>query len=142
MRPNRFMANTDYGAFKNDAGPVTISATVPNNYTYSPSNPVLAESFIDIGQKNAFIRARGNTSKYSGWGIGTFIYSDQKYDIPSMPEVPIQTGMLLCSLTRISATRMKLELRAEAVTGAPDFRTREAQTITFRLSTFLSPFDS
>lgn len=138
MKPNDSIINTDYGSLLNDSSSTTISLTVPNNYVYNPSNPLLAQTTIEVGTNNAYIRARGSTSKFPGWYTGTFIASEILTDVPSIPGSTF-TGFLFCSLDRVSPTSLRLSAYAEGVSGAPDYRTRESQTITFVLSTFLSP---
>jgi len=139
MEPNDVRIQTDYGVLMGDSESNVISITIPNNFVFDPSNPLLAEAFIDVGTNNAYIRARANTSKYPGWSVGTFMYTFMLYDVPS-EGIPPYEGFLLCSLTRVSPTTMRLAAFAEQVPGGPPYRTRESVTITFVFSTFLSPF--
>ncbi len=139
MFPSRFALASDYGALTNDSVSTTITATITNGQIYNPSSPLLATATVAVGTSNALVRARGNTSRYAGWHVGTFLYSQLQYDIPSLGTAPAD-GMLMCSLYRVNATTMRLDLHAEGFSGAPDYRITQTQTITFVFSTFLSPF--
>ena len=142
MGLNNFITSSDYGTLKNDTQTNTISATIADNFTWDPTTTTtLASATLVIGTVNAGIRARGVSDKFSSRIIvGTTLYSTLAYEIPSLP-LTGQSTTLYCNLERISATTVKLSLNVEASPGAPNFKTEEAQTVTFVFSTFLSPFD-
>lgn len=139
MYPNRLNLSSDYGTLKNDSTGVTISITIPNGLVYNSNNPIIGETTITIGTKNAPVRARGITTRSGVWSVGTFIYSF----ISQQPTGgPVYDGFLLATLFRSSPTQMTLRISGEYVGGGPNVTIRETQTITFVLSTFLSPTDS
>jgi hypothetical protein len=139
---NNFITNTDYGTLKNDTQSNTLSVTVADNTTWNPSvDNILAQSTLVVGTVNAGIRARGKSSKYAPWVVGTTLYSTINYEIPSLAMTGL-TMNLYCNLERVSSTTVRLTMASEGSVGSPDFRTEEAQTITFVFSTFLSPFDN
>lgn len=140
MKLNRFISNSDYGSLKNDSQTNTISVTIASGVTFNPSNNVLGTATLDVGTINAGIRARGNSSKYTPWVVGTTIYSLLLISIPSLGPTTFETT-LYCNLERIDADTVKLTVAVENASGSPDYRTEEAQTITFVFSTFLSPFN-
>lgn len=139
MKPNDFLLNSDFGSLKNDTQSNTISASITAGTIFNPSNPLLASATIDVGTRNAGLRARGKSSKYAPWVSGLTLYSDFNASIPAFPEAGIVTMSLYCSLQRISPTRMRLSLGVEGGSGGPNFKVEENQTITFVFSTFLSP---
>ena len=140
-KPNRFILNTDYATLKNGTKTNTISATIPNNLTWDPTvTSTLASATVTVGTINAGIRAYAFSSMFSRNVIGTTALSTLRYGIPSLG-ITNQSIALYCTLKRIDASTVQLKLDVENVSGAPNFRTEESQTVTFVFSTFLSSFD-
>ena len=141
MKPKDFIISTDWATLKNDTQSNTISLTVSAGTIYSPSNPILGQVSMEVGQINAGIRARARTTKFPNWVVGSSILSTSMTTIPSMPAVPAFEQWLLGTLERTSPTTVTLTVASEGGTGVPDLRVQETQTITFVFSTFLSPFN-
>jgi len=139
MKPNEFLLNSDWASLKNDTQGNVISATVSAGQIFNISNPLLAQSFLTVGTRNAGIRARGKSSKYSPWKVGLTLYTNVPVSIPSDPGSGVFDLTLYCSLQRVSPTQMRLSIGTEAGSGAPNMKIEETQTITFVFSTFLSP---
>lgn len=140
MKINRFNLSSDFGTLKNDTQNNTISVTVNAGTIFDPANPQLGQATIDVGTRNAGIRARGRSTKYGIWVVGTTLYSDIAVSIPSLPGNNF-TQTLYCNLDRISPTTVRLSVGTDGTSGAPPFRVDDTQTITFVFSTFLSPFN-
>ena len=140
MKLNRFIINSRYASLKNDTQSNTLSVTITSGTTFSPSTGnILGTANLDVGTINAGIRARGKSSRYSSWSVGTTIYSLGEFSIPSIP-TPTFNQTLYCTLERTSATNVRLTVAVEK-SPSPDYRIEADQTITFVFSTFLSPFN-
>lgn len=140
MKINNFILNSNYATLKNDTSNNTISVTVHNGTVFNPNiyDHVIASKTIDIGTRNAGIRARGNSSKDSSWVCGTSIYAHSSAIIGGY-----STNILLwCVLRRISPTTLQLLVTSESSEGMPLITITETQTITFKFVTFLSPFNT
>lgn len=138
MYPNKYDLNTDYGTLKNDTQSNTISITIPAGTVYPYSNPIIAETTLDVGTINAGIRARGNSSRYPGvWVVGASLYSYINITVSGSAF----DATLYCNLDRISPTTMRLQIGSDGSSGAPNATVNQTQTITFVFSTFLSPIN-
>jgi len=140
MKTNRFILSTDFGTLKNDTQSNVISVTINAGTLFDPSNPQLGSATIDVGTRNAGIRARGASDKYGIWTVGTTLYSTVLVSVPSDPFIPPFVQTLYCNLDRISPSTVRLTVGTDGTSGAPTFRVDDTQTITFVFSTFLSPF--
>lgn len=138
MKINQFQTNSDFGTLKNDSQTNTIQITIPAGTTYPYSNPIIASTTLQAGTINAGLRARGNTSKYSEWFIGTSLYSDINITVSGSTF----DTTLYCTLDRISPDTVRLQVGTDGSPGAPNATVNQTQTITFVFSTFLSPFDN
>lgn len=141
MKLNDFVLNSQYATLKNDTQSNTLSITINEGTLFDPNNPQLGSTTLNVGKINAGMRARGYSSKYNKWTIGPTLYSDTLVDIPSIPSYGTFTQSLYCNLDRINPTTVRLSVGTDGTNGAPTFRIKETQTITFVFSTFLSPFD-
>lgn len=143
MKINKFILSSDFATLKNDTQSNTISVTVSAGTIFNPTNPQLGVATMEVGTRNAGLRARGMSTKTGNWFVGTTLYSSVLVNIPSEPSVPPFSQSLYCTLDRISPTTVRLSVGTEGVNGSPpDFRVADTQTITFVFSTFLSPFDN
>lgn len=140
MNSNDFLLTSDLATLKNDTSENVLTLTIPNGMTFNPgSNPLIASRSFEVGTINAGIRCVGSSSKYSGNSLGTTLITDMNMNISGVGSLPVT---VYCTLVRTSANTLEIQAYVEGFAGSPNHTTLESQTITFRLSTFLSPFDN
>lgn len=138
MYPERFIQTSDFGTLKNDSGSTTFSVTVNSGFVFNPSSPIIGTHDVEIGTRNAPIRARGTTSKRGGsWIVGTFLLDSVNMQPSGFPVAPYT---IYCALFRVSPSIMRLQVYVEGHTG-PNITVRETFTVTFIATTFLSPLE-
>ncbi len=137
-KPQNFDENSDYATLKNDAkGQLVVNINtgmvIPAGASYTWSG------LANIGTKNAPIRALGQTTKYAGTFIGTTLLTDITVliNFPPPTNVP-QT--LYVNVERISDTTLRAYAVVTNYSPDPMTVTGGAQTVTFDVNTFLSPF--
>lgn len=138
INASAFILTTDLATFKNDTAGNVLTVVVPNGLVYNPSNPVLGFQEITVGKINSGLRCVGSTSKFPGLSVGATIVSNINVNIPGLGA---SNTNLYASVIKSSATTLRLQVETEKFAGSPDWTTLESQTITFYVSTYLSPFD-
>lgn len=135
---NDFIQTSDLATFKNDSAGTVFTVTIPNGLVFNPSQPIIGRDSKIVGKVNAGLRCNGMTSKYTGISVGANLVSDLRVNVVGIGNVTIN---LYCQLVRTSASTLELQVAVEGAIGSSNYTTLESQTITFTVSTFLSPFD-
>ncbi|MFV0485352.1 MAG: hypothetical protein ACK5MU_03985 [Candidatus Saccharimonadales bacterium] len=141
MKPSRFNINTDYATTINDdsgALTLTIPATfvIPAGSTISPFEATAA-----VGQKSASMRFNISSSKYPGKSVIT-----PNFNIPATYTFNGQTteDFLIGYIYRPATGQVRIHVEPNYSISYQDGATvtNVGQTITLKINTFLSPFES
>lgn len=139
IQVNKFISSSDLATFKNDTSGTVFTVVIPSGLVYNPSSPIIGRDSKVVGKINSGLRCVGQTSKYPGVSVGSQLISDLAVNISGVGN---STTTLYCSIVRTSDDTLELQVGTEGVIGSPNYTTTETQTITFVVSTYLSPFDS
>jgi hypothetical protein len=139
-KPESFILNSDYATLKNDAtGTMSLSITTGDVIAVGGSKTF--ETFLDIGTRNASIRAQMSSNRYvSNYCVGTSLQTQiqMQYDIPGSPM--IFDDYFVANVERVSPTRLRLYLTIPNPNTFTLTVIGGAQVITADINTFLSPF--
>lgn len=134
--PAKFILSTDFATLKNDAS-ASISITVPGSFTVSGSTVWSSSQDITLGQTAASIRGRVRSSKNPLLYLNNSAVSYARNGSDSFGPVIYD---LLATITRVNPTTLRLTVSIRSPYGTNMTTESGAETITFWVSTFLSPF--
>lgn len=145
MRSNRFITISDFPSYKNDSQSNSISVSVAVGKTWSPSSAssaIVGQANLTAGTQGAGIRCRcRSTTGFTGnWVVGTavrFVASTRH-----VPSGTVYNQTYEACLVRTSPTQVTVYVSPYGIGGGPDtYEIRQAFTVEFVFSTFLSPFN-
>lgn len=137
-KPESFILNTDYATLANDAGPASVSATMPSGIIIAPNAVYSTFAEVAVGQRNASIRSTISTTKEGNRRYTTMNASVVRTGfIDGNIQVPYT---LLCYLTRVDPTTMRLTVAVWNQNASNLITEFGDETFTARIVTFISPF--
>lgn len=140
-----YIFNSDYSAFKHDDTD-EISITIPAGTTWGArtrESAILGRVDKAIGSHNSGFRAIGKTSKSARWGVGTTVFFELMTTF--IPQGATFSAYYHGTLYRSSPNNVRLIVAPSGIgtsptSGTADYRIEEPVTVTFKVATFLSPF--
>ncbi len=137
-KPQNFDENSDFATLKNDAkGQVVVNITT--GVVIAPGASFTWSGLANIGTRNAPLRVQGQTTKYTGIFIGTTLITDTTVLVNLPPPTTIPQSLYV-NVERISDTTVRAYATITNFSGSNMTVNGAAQTVTFDVSTFLSPF--
>ena len=142
MRISRFIMNSDYATLKNDAeGELTI--TLPDTVNVVLGNTEVYHAEIDLGAKpSAAWRVMAYSTKYyNGFG-----YPSSSFSVPARKYTPnygFENSFAAVEVYRVGG-KFRVDVRfygPDSSEGAYATYTGMEQTLTFRIQSFIDPFN-
>jgi len=137
---NRFIANSDFGSFKNDTLGNSVSVSVANGFRTSTGSPTLGTATLTVGEGQSLLRARMLCSLDDKWGSGTSLITLLNISLMD-GAIVLSTQDVVCyaTINKLNSTQVELKVYTEGFASAFDIRVNESFTTTFVLATYLSP---
>lgn len=143
MKPSRFRINMDYATIKNDSSG-QLQLVIPSTFTI-PAGGIRDpfEATTTLGQKSASMRFNVSSSKYARKSI-----TAPNFSIPATytdTETGVSTeDFLVAYIYRPSPSQVRLHVEPNYSISIQDGATvsNVGQTLTLKVNTFLSPFES
>lgn len=143
MRISRFILNSDYATLKNDAEG-ELSITLPDTVRVVSGNTSIYHAEIDLGAKpSAAWRVMAYSTKYNN----LFGYPSSSFSIPadkSTPNYGPEKSFGAVEVYRVGG-KFRVDVRfygPDSSEGSYAEYTNIAQTLTFRIQSFIDPFNT
>lgn len=134
MKPEDFILTTDYATLKNDAV-TSLSIVLPSSVIISAAGTAMYSATATAGSAGSSIRTQIMSTKDNKW----FTMNTVNYVYFSGAS-PGGNYVVYVSLSRTSATTIRLLVSIPNKTGSTMTITGLSQTITADIATFLPPF--
>lgn len=134
---NNFILTSDYATLKNDSVTTAVSVVVPGSQAVAANTVYSVSADITLGKAGSIVRAQIASSKDSNL---RYVATSINYGRTGTVGGAAAAYTVAAVLTRISGTTIRLTAYIVHPYGSTLTGAAGAETITFYVTTFLSPY--